>query len=181
MIIDCQYQFLHSYYVEPHISMSLIRPKSLHYGTQRRVLCAVLATLISLCAMMIALPGLYQILLNQSQAASNCHSHLSETAVIQDASDASVMLTAVADNSASKGTGSNHSGSSTVCSGDFMNAEGVSTPIPLLIVLGVVLCLLPFLGLSIPTSALRFNNFLGLGPPFSGHLRSHLGLRRIHI
>lgn len=161
--------------------MSLIRPKSLHYGTQRRVLCAALATMIGLCAMMIALPGLYQALFNQSQAASNCHSHLSRTSVTEDFNDASVMLAAVADNPAPKDTGANHSGSSTVCSGDFMNAEGLSTPIPLLVVLGIVLCLLPFLGLRIPTSALRFNNFLGLGPPFSGHLRSHLGLRRIHI
>lgn len=162
--------------------MSLIRPKSLHYGTQRRALCAVLATMIGLCTIMIALPGLYQALFNQSQMASNCHSHLSESSANQDSSDAAVMLAAAADNPAPKdNVGSHHSGSSTVCSGDFMNAEGVSPPIPLLIVLGVVLCLLPFLGLSIPTSALRFNNFLGLGPPYRGHLRSHLGLRRIHI
>ena len=162
--------------------MSLIRPKSLHYGTQRRVLCAVLATMIGLCAVMIALPGLYQALFNQSQVASNCHSHLSESSGNLDSSDAAVMLAAAADNPAPKDNiGSHHSGSSTVCSGDFMNAEGISTPTPLLIVLGLVLCLLPLLGLSIPASALRFNNFLGLGPPFSGHLRSHLGLRRIHI
>jgi hypothetical protein len=160
--------------------MSFIRLKPLHNGAQRRVLCAVLATMICLCAVMVALPGLYQALFNQSQAASNCHSHLSDNTVGQASGETSVILAATVVDPAGS-AGSNHSGSSTVCSGDFVSADGASTPIPLVAVLVSVLCILPLLAFSIPAMAHHFNKIQGLGPPFCGHLRSHLGLRRIHI
>ena len=177
MIIDSLLS-LHTFNrTEPYTLMSFIRLKPLHIGAQRRVLCAVLATVICLCAVMVALPGLYQALFNQSQMASNCHSHLSDNAVGQATSDSSVMLAAAAADPA----GSSHSGSSTVCSGDFMSADGASTPISLLAVLIAVLCILPLLAFGIPAMAQRFNNAQGLGPPFCGHLRSHLGLHRIHV
>jgi len=105
--------------------VNLTSLKSLHYGTQRRVLCAVLATLIALCAVMVALPGLYQVLFNQTQAVSNCHFHLSESSV----ADPEVTGHSKISNTSSHGdtTGSTHQGSSTVCSGEFVNTEGVNT------------------------------------------------------
>lgn len=166
---------------DSNVLMSLTSPKSQHNGTQRRVLCAVLATLIGLCAMMIALPGIYQALFNQAQAASNCHSHLSANSEGQASSHAVMQLDTASDTLPNSPAGSSHSGSSTVCSGDFMSAEGISTQASLFIVLVAVLFFLPFATFALVASTKRTSEFIGLWPPFCGHLRTHLGLRRIHV
>jgi|GEM_PF-5091262 len=157
--------------------MNLTSLRSLHYSTQRRVLCAVLATMIGLCAVMVALPGLYQVLFNQTQAVSNCHSQLSENSAVDfevtDLSEA---------NTSSHGdtTGSTHTDSSTVCSGEFVIAENVGTFATLSNMLFAVLFTLPFALYGFAVSTQRFNKRVD-PPPFNGQLRSHLRLRRIHV
>jgi len=154
--------------------MNLTSLKSLHYGTRRRVLCAVLATVIGLCAVMVALPGLYQVLFNQTQAVSNCHSQLSESP------EGTGLSTASSASLQGDTTGSTHQGSSTVCSGEFVSAEGVSLIAFLSNMLFAVFFILPFAVFGFAVSTQRYSELIG-SHPFSGQLRSHLGLRRIHV
>ena len=157
--------------------MNLTSLKSLHYGTQRRVLCAVLATIIGLCAVMVALPGLYRVLFNQSQVVSNCHSQLSESST----TGPGITGLSKASSTFSHGdTGSTHKGSSTVCSGEFVSAESVGLLAFLANMLFVVFFAIPFAVFGFAVSTQRFSKQVD-PPPFNGQLRSHLGLRRIHV
>lgn len=137
-------------------------------------MCAVLAAIVTLCAVMIAIPGIYRALFDQPTALT-CHLAATESPL-------SMSQNMPIDHLAmASGSDTNHPGSMSVCGGDYLNTESPSELSSLLQLFGAVLFLFT---LAQSNKAVRLPanlRFVSSGPPYSEHLRSHLGLGRLHV
>ncbi len=156
------------------MTFSLLKP--MLKNTYQKCLCVVLAAIVTLCSVMIAVPGFYQSLSGHTLSTS-CHSpKLTETAHLSGhggaLADAATMPIA-ADNE--------HHSSASICGGEFLSAESTTNLSPVFSLLFVTIIFTAVVSLSLATLLQLRSSSVGLGPPYSDRLRSHLGLGRIHI
>lgn len=151
--------------------MPAMRLDSMLNRTQRKTLCCLLAAIVGVCAVMVAIPGIFSAIADQPAAMSNCHLQIPGAA----AHDNTVDNLSPSDTSAVL-----HEGSSTVCSGDFLLTQLADNFVLSLLVLGAVFYVV-YTALKPRPLVLQHHADRRHLPLFSDQIRSHLGIGRIHV
>lgn len=140
----------------------------------KRTLCLVVAFLVALCALMIALPSSAHDL-NNHMSVVDCHDTGAQFGAKPDRHHSNLI------DGLNEMPSPLSNGHATVCAGDYLKSDDTTTGTAPALAIEVSLAVLYLVAEHRPVELQTHIQRDNLGPPFSSHIRSHLGLGRIHI
>lgn len=157
--------------------MRITYSKPIFSLTLKKALCTVLAVLIAYCSLMNGLPGFAQAMAGHSGSQSLSISANNSLVMTADSTDSLVLSMEHGCDNAN----TYHADGASICSADVLSSDSSSSlynVVKTVIVMLFYIAALYVISLALPPILRRFKGF---SPPFFGHLRTHLGLRRIHV